>query len=271
MQSLKVFRKINGITQQDLATYLGTTKGFISQVENGISKFPIHLLNKIYENTNGWNTSCLPSINENPLSSSPQEVPVVVEEVTKEVPLAIPIIPPTIVDNPNISIRKDMLKNVSDYEKFDLRELGEYVDSAYRVRTEKLAPHINIGDIIFIKRLLEGQDIHDGDACVVDSTNLGGLIRYVFNEGDNLRLVATNRYPDILLPKEKVEDVWQIVGRYTPGISMPDYLSNKIINQQGEQISSLLNSVNLLVTATVDEGKRTDRVLDLLENEMKKK
>ena len=144
------------------------------------------------------------------------------------------------------------------------------MDIAYRIRTEKLAPHINIGDIIFIKKIQNGQDIHYGDPCIVETSNLGGLLCYVFNDNNNLRLVSNNRTPDIIVPMDKVEGVWKIVGRYTPGISMPDYISNKIITQQGEQISSLVDSVNNLVTATIDEGKRTDKVLEMLEREIEK-
>lgn len=85
MHSLKVFRKVNGITQNDLALYLGTTKGFISQVENGLSKFPIPMLNKLYNNDKGWETTHLPKMDKSqtPLQSeetlfdeaTPEETP----------------------------------------------------------------------------------------------------------------------------------------------------------------------------------------------------
>jgi hypothetical protein len=192
------------------------------------------------------------------------------ETPQEEIPTAIPIIPPTIIDNPAISIRKDMQENISDYEIFDFEEIIKYIESGIRVRTEKLAPYINVGDIIFIKRLDNGQDIINGSPCLVDTSNLGGLIRYVFDEGEYLRLIATNRALDIIVPKAKVRSVWPIVGRYTPGISMPDYLANKQIEQQGKQITSLVDSVNNLVTATIDEGRRTDVVLSMLKDELNK-
>lgn len=192
------------------------------------------------------------------------------ETPQEEIPTAIPIIPPTIIDNPAISIRKDMQENISDYEIFDFEEIIKYIESGIRVRTEKLAPYINVGDIIFIKRLDNGHDIINGSPCLVDTSNLGGLIRYVFDEGEYLRLIATNRALDIIVPKAKVRSVWPIVGRYTPGISMPDYLTNKQIEQQGKHITSLVESVNNLVNATIDEGRRTDVVLSMLKDELNK-
>lgn len=271
MQSLKVFRKINGITQQDLATYLGTTKGFISQVENGISKFPIHLLNKIYENTNGWNTSCLPSINENPTSSTPQEAPAVAEEVIgEEVPMAIPILPPLIVDQPNISIKKEIQSNSSDFEKLNLHHLIQSVDVAYRVLSEKLAPYVNIGDILLLRMLTPEQEVRTSELHFIDTKHQGTFLRYTYDEGDSYRLAATNRSPECRLPKDKVTAIFLVVCRITFSLAMPDYLANKQIRQQGKQITSLVDSVNNLVTATIDEGKRTDRVLDLLEKEIER-
>lgn len=268
MSELKEFRELNELTQLDIAKYLGISKSFVSQVEKGKVKLPKEKFNLLLENPMGWNTIPLTLYKKSSLS---QEVPVVVEEVIgEEVPMAIPIIPAAIIDDPSITIQEYMDEVESDCEKFDLEEIRKYVDIGYRIRTEKLAPHINIGDIVFFKKLRRGQDIHYGEPCIVDTSNLGGLLRYVFKDGENLRLTANNRTPDIIVPLNKVEGVWQMVGRYTPTFSMPDYLSNKIITKQGEQITSLLDSVNNLVTATIDEGKRTDRVLDLLEKEIER-
>lgn len=291
LYSLKNAKLIS--SQQELGEMLGfNNKSHISQIFNGQcssemfiyklgEKFP-HInidwiktgngrpmKDECYKNRDKLLNSYLGTIpeQEGDIFSDMQEVK---ERPQEEIPTAIPIIPPTIIDNPAISIRKDMQENISDYEIFDFEEIIKYIESGIRVRTEKLAPYINVGDIIFIKRLDNGHDIINGSPCLVDTSNLGGLIRYVFDEGEYLRLIATNRALDIIVPKAKVRSVWPIVGRYTPGISMPDYLTNKQIEQQGKQITSLVDSVNNLVTATIDEGKRTDKVLQMLEKEIER-
>lgn len=248
-----------GIKGKELAKELGISPSYLSDIKNG-NKPAASIIGKI----------SLLLESKSSEFNSPNSPAVAEEVIGEEVPTAIPIIPPTIIDNPAISIRKDMQENISDYETFDFEEIIKYIESGIRVRTEKLAPYINVGDIIFIKRLDNGHDIINGSPCLVDTSNLGGLIRYVFDEGDELRLIATNRALDIIVPKVKVRSVWPIVGRYTPGISMPDYLTNKQIEQQGKNITSLVDSVNHLVSATIDEGKRTDRVLDLLEKEIER-
>lgn len=61
MPDLKGFRKDNGLTQSDLAKYLGggVDKGFISQIEHGTRKLPDAQLAKLLSNTMGWDTSML--------------------------------------------------------------------------------------------------------------------------------------------------------------------------------------------------------------------
>lgn len=61
MPNLKGFRKDNGLTQSDLAEYLGggVDKGFISQIEHGTRKLPNAQLAKLLSNTMGWDTSML--------------------------------------------------------------------------------------------------------------------------------------------------------------------------------------------------------------------
>lgn len=47
MFDLKLFRKVNKLTQFQLADYLGVTQGFISQVEKGIRPIPDEYISKI--------------------------------------------------------------------------------------------------------------------------------------------------------------------------------------------------------------------------------
>ena len=54
MVDLKTFRKKNGITQKELAKFLGITHGFISQVELGKSRLPEGKLEKLLNNDRGW-------------------------------------------------------------------------------------------------------------------------------------------------------------------------------------------------------------------------
>lgn len=54
MIDIKAFRKKNKITQVELADFLGTTHGFISQVERGKSKLSDDKLEMLRNNKLGW-------------------------------------------------------------------------------------------------------------------------------------------------------------------------------------------------------------------------
>ena len=59
MIDLKGFRKMNGLTQDELGEFLGMKKSFISKVENGREKLPYAKLQKLLTNGRGWDTSLL--------------------------------------------------------------------------------------------------------------------------------------------------------------------------------------------------------------------
>lgn len=57
MIDLKAFRRINSITQVDLASYLEVGQGFISQIEKGSRPLPKEIMSKLLANPYDWDTS----------------------------------------------------------------------------------------------------------------------------------------------------------------------------------------------------------------------
>ena len=56
---LKVFRKINNLTQSELGDYLGCTKAFISTIEKGNRPLPSEMYSKLLNNLLNWDISML--------------------------------------------------------------------------------------------------------------------------------------------------------------------------------------------------------------------
>ena len=54
---LKRFRKVNTISQSELASFLETSRPFISMVEQGKSKLPPDKMARILSNDRGWDVS----------------------------------------------------------------------------------------------------------------------------------------------------------------------------------------------------------------------
>lgn len=59
MIDLKGFRKANNLTQDELGSYLGIKKSFISKIEHGGASLPGDKFSKLLVNTEGWDTSLL--------------------------------------------------------------------------------------------------------------------------------------------------------------------------------------------------------------------
>lgn len=59
MKELVEFRRMNGLTQDELGAYLGMQKSFISKIENGREKFPRDKFQKLIVNKEGWNVEPL--------------------------------------------------------------------------------------------------------------------------------------------------------------------------------------------------------------------
>lgn len=59
MVDLRLFRKKNNLTQDELGAYLDMKKSFISKIENGREKMPEVKLRKLLDNDRGWDVSML--------------------------------------------------------------------------------------------------------------------------------------------------------------------------------------------------------------------
>jgi len=57
--NVRAFRKYNGITQEEVADFLGTKKAFISQIETGRVPLPEDKLYRLLHNDRGWDVSLL--------------------------------------------------------------------------------------------------------------------------------------------------------------------------------------------------------------------
>lgn len=64
MIDLKAFRKVNSITQVDLANYLEVGQGFISQIEKGSRPLPKEYISRLLANPYGWDVSMLEETDE---------------------------------------------------------------------------------------------------------------------------------------------------------------------------------------------------------------
>ena len=53
------FRRLNNLTQTELGEYLGVSKSFVSQIENGRVDLPFSLRQRLLQNDRGWDVTPL--------------------------------------------------------------------------------------------------------------------------------------------------------------------------------------------------------------------
>lgn len=80
MDTIRIFRKCNKLSQVALADYLQVTQGFISQIEKDLCPTPDWVISKLLENPNEWDTSMLvEEKTPSPAPSQTEQVDMVIE------------------------------------------------------------------------------------------------------------------------------------------------------------------------------------------------
>ena len=285
MADLKLFRKQNNLTQDELGEYLGIKKSFISRIENGFHKLPHEKLSKLLENNLGWNVSALLSSNESEevysTSTGFESVPAEVveeikEEVAQEVAIAesVPILSDDLTTATDINIRSYIEENGDELERINPSQMLQHADLAEKVMRASMLPTFAPGDIVFIRFMKDKAKLIDGDTYYFDLKSLPTMIRKVKFEGDNkLRLIAQNpAYADIVTDRANIVSVARIVGLLR--LTFTDFYSDveEARKRKDEQINDLIHThasqVEKFLEHIQDTGKRENRLIDLLEKKL---
>lgn len=285
MADLKLFRKQNNLTQDELGEYLGIKKSFISRIENGFHKLPHEKLSKLLENNLGWNVSALLTSNESEevysTSTGFESVPAEVveeikEEVAQEVAIAesVPILSEDLTTATDINIRSYIEENGDELERINPSQMLQQADLAEKVMRSSMLPTFAPGDIVFIRFMKDKAKLIDGDTYYFDLKSFPTMIRKVKFEDDNkLRLIAQNpAYADIVTDRANIVSVARIVGLLR--LTFTDFYSDveEARKRKDEQINDLIHThasqVEKFIEHIQDTGKRENRLIDLLEKKL---
>ena len=269
----QVFVEANGLKKKDLASHLGVSATFISQLCNGQSKLPDEKLKQI-KATEGWDTSMFSTeqsnlnfgnsittgdINGNGnniaggmvvQTAQPQEVEsVVVEEVPY---LARPVI-------------ESRTTNLREYvESEDVKTIIPQglictgIDFARKIYSDAMAPDIREGDIILCNFVPDASNLVDGDTYVVETSTYGCVMRDVKHDGDEIILMARNgRSPDLRVKPNDIKSVAVPIQLIRSTFSQRTDFS-KIIREKDERIG-------LLVEREFDHIRHTDKLLEQID------
>ena len=198
MFDFKGFRKENNLTQIEVATYLETSKSFISQIEAGARPLPSAMLSKLLDNKKGWSTA--------KLSGEQCQAPAV-----RQISTGIPLLPVEAVAG--VLSGNDM--QVMDYE-CEYYNIPTFKGAEFLIQIsgDSMQPKYYSGDIVACKRLPIDTFFQWNRVYVIGSEQ-GVIIKRVKRGSDeqHITLVSENTdYEPFELPLNKIHSIALVVG-----------------------------------------------------------
>lgn len=198
MFDFKGFRRENNLTQIEVATYLGTSKSFISQIEAGTRPLPSAMLSKLLDNKKGWSIA--------KLSGEQCQAPAV-----RQISTGIPLLPVEAVAG--VLSGNDM--QVMDYE-CEYYNIPTFKGAEFLIQIsgDSMQPKYYSGDIVACKRLPIDTFFQWNRVYVIGSEQ-GVIIKRVKRGSDeqHITLVSENTdYEPFELPLNKIHSIALVVG-----------------------------------------------------------
>ena len=198
---LKKFRKQNGISQQELASYLGVGQSFISQIESGRSPLPDSVLERIQSNPD-WTVNIDTIENRGDIT--------IMAEGPKKEGHRIPLIPFEAVAGPGTMVFAD--EQIEDY--YIVREF-KGADFLIRVKGDSMSPKYIGGDLVACKVINDVLFFQFGRVYVLYTKSQGVMIKKVqpSEKEDCILCVSENEnYAPFDVPKEDIAGVALVCG-----------------------------------------------------------
>lgn len=197
MEEIREFRRANGLTQDELAAYIGTGKAFISQVENGRSALPEAKFSMILNNPKGWDVSML----RKPQSATSDQ----------QTPKGIPLIPIEAMAGVLSGNSTQVMERECEHYNIPMFKGAEFL---IRISGDSMLPKYYSGDIVACKRLPLDTFFQWNKVYVVDSEQ-GVIIKRVRPGHDNKHVVLVSEneaYAPFELSLEKVYSIALVIG-----------------------------------------------------------
>ena len=198
MFDFKGFRRENNLTQIEVATYLGTSKSFISQIEAGTRPLPSAMLSKLLDNKKGWSTA--------KLSGEQCQAPAV-----RQISTGIPLLPVEAVAGVLSGNDMQVMGYECEYYNIPTFKGAEFL---IQISGDSMQPKYYSGDIVACKRLPIDTFFQWNRVYVIGSEQ-GVIIKRVKRGSDewHITLVSENTdYEPFELPLNKIHSIALVVG-----------------------------------------------------------
>lgn len=280
MVDLKQLMFDKGLKQSDIASILNISQSLVSKMIRGERGMPEYYIDTLIAHF-GDDVIKKYTIPDTPFTPIKQEATItiydketveemreeIIEEVRAEEIKTTLVLPPDVVRNPDINIKKDIkagklkkyVKPVQDILPNDTIKVYTYCDD--------MDPEIRAGEPVLVQLLPSDLPINPGQMYFIDLRS-GGIIRYIEQEKDGkLYLKARNSsYGDMVVDRKDVQSlsIVRLILRSPRSMNYKESMLAEMIERKDKHLSNMMATNNKLIEELCKRNERSDRILDEL-------
>ena len=280
MIDIKTLMFDKSLSQRKMADIMNTTQSEVSQMANGNRKMLRKHIDALIDHF-GEDIVNQYTLPDEPIKPASQDAtitifdPEVIKEVKEELIEEVRaeeikktiVLPPSVIRDPKIDIKKEIKAgNLDEYAKPTQDILPLHQGKVYTY-CDDMEPEIRAGEPVLVRLLPSGIAVVPGEMYFVDLPS-GGKIRYVEKEEDGkLYLKARNNaYGDIIVDRSEVQSLASVVMILRTPRSMTNRESTlaEMIERKDGHLSDMMTTNSKLIDELCKRNERTDMMMDEL-------
>ena len=280
MIDIKTLMFDKSLSQRRMAEIMNTTQSEVSQMANGNRKMLRKHIDALIDHF-GEDIVNQYTLPDEPIKPASQDAtitifdPEVIKEVKEELIEEVRaeeikktiVLPPSVIRDPKIDIKKEIKAgNLDEYAKPTQDILPLHQGKVYTY-CDDMEPEIRAGEPVLVRLLPSGIAVVPGEMYFIDLPS-GGKIRYVEKEEDGkLYLKARNNaYGDIIVDRSEVQSLASVVMILRTPRSMTNRESTlaDMIERKDGHLSEMMATNNKLIDELCKRNERTDMMMDEL-------
>lgn len=126
----------------------------------------------------------------------------------------VPVIPYKLYNEVGVNV----LDYINDTRNVDVQRsqaIAQFASTScyYFVNTTAMQPHFYPSDLLALKEVSREAPIVNGEAYLVNTLDLGVILRYIYDRGDHIELHSTaERFEHFNVPKDDIVNLFRVIG-----------------------------------------------------------
>lgn len=280
MIDIKTLMFDKSLSQRKMADIMNTTQSEVSQIANGNRRMLRKHIDGLIEFF-GEEVINQYSTPDEPVTPAQQEATItiydketveeleeeIIEKVRAEEIKTTFVLPPDVVRNPEVNIKRDIEKGeLDDYTK-PIQDCLPMHDCIVQTYCDDMEPEIRCGERVLAQILPKGLAVTPGQIYFIDLPS-GGVIRYIVREeGGKLYLKARNSsYGDMVVERKDVQSLWlvRLILRSPRSMNYKESMLAEMIERKDGHLSDMMATNNKLIDELCKRNERTDKMMDEL-------